>query len=125
MFNKINPLFRQVTEHLNNMQIFKGRRYGDAWKKRGEHLSIFPKVAQKFDRLEKIMMDDAEGLTPLPPPESEESVAETVGDLATYCILWLTHIAETRPAEFRAWQERCEKMQKVNDEFSKNEAEPV
>ncbi len=102
-------LFEQVCALLHTLQHFKGKRYGDAYCKRGEIFSIFPNIARKWDRLEKMMTDYTEG-KPIPHPEAEETIAETVADLATYSILWMDWIRKNRPAEYDAWQKRIEKM---------------
>ncbi len=95
--------FREVIEAIFQLQSFKGRRYGNSWCKHGEAISIFGNTSRKYDRIENMMKDFVEQKKPLPKPDSEESVAETVADLATYSILWMTWIKRNRPAEYESW----------------------
>lgn len=101
--------FTEVCDLLQTLQLFKGARYGNAYCKRGEVFSIFPNIARKWDRLEKMMTDYIEGKA-LPSPEAEETIAETVADLATYSILWMDWIRKNRPKEYEAWQNRIKTM---------------
>src|SRR5687767_451099 len=60
--------------------------YRDAWKKRGEVISILANIARKVDRLEYI----ADGA----PSTSDESILDTVVDLFVYCLKYQTFLAE-------------------------------
>ena len=98
--------FEEVTNAMQKLQKYKGRRYGDSWKKHGEAISIFGNTSRKYDRIENIMHDVVERTGELPAPDSEESVTETIADLAVYCILWLTWIKYSRPKEFECWHNK-------------------
>lgn len=98
--------FKEICEMLCELQSYKSKRYGSSWCKHGEAISIFGNTARKYDRIENIMKDFAQKQVPLPNPESEESVIETVADLAVYCILWSTWIKVNRPKEYYSWIER-------------------
>lgn len=107
--------FKEVCDLLNALQKFKGRRYGESWCKHGEAVSIFGNIARKYDRIEKIIVDKVQNNTPLPEPESEESLAETVGDLVAYGILWMSWISVNRPREYKVWKERIGMAVSLNE----------
>lgn len=98
--------FQEVVGLLDRMQRYKGKRYGSSWCKHGEAISIFGNVSRKFDRIENIVVDAVNNDAPIPAPDSEESLAETIGDLATYCVLWLVWVRQNRPDEFNSWRKR-------------------
>ena len=98
--------FKQVTDLLFELQKFKSKRYGSSWCKHGEAISIFGNVSRKYDRLETMITDLINNGVQLPSPDSEESLAETIGDLANYCILWLLWIKKNRDSEFHSWSTR-------------------
>lgn len=60
--------------------------YRDAWKKRGEVLSILANIARKVDRLEYVV-DCA-------PSTRDESVLDTAVDLLVYCLKYQTFLAD-------------------------------
>lgn len=64
----------------------KSAAYGDAWKKRGELISIVPNIARKVDRLESA----SEGA----PGVRDETVLDTTIDLLVYCIKYKTFLAD-------------------------------
>lgn len=66
--------------------------YGDAWRKRGELLSIFTNLARKYDRL-VVALD--EGVR-----AREEGLPDTAGDLCVYAAKYLTWLAEQHPQAF-------------------------
>lgn len=100
--------FAEVCGLFLKLQMLKGQRYGDAWCKHGEAISIFGNVSRKYDRIENIIKDKIEKGIDFPPPDSEESLAETVGDLSVYCTLWMTHIKKNRPEEYESWKTKIE-----------------
>ncbi len=64
----------------------KSIMYGDAWKKRGEILSIFSNISRKYDRIENVKgtANFSDG----------ESLFDTLADLCIYCVKYITYIAE-------------------------------
>lgn len=80
---------------LSVLHRHKDQTYGDAWRRRGELLSIFCNIARKHDRLETAF---AEPSVPL----GEEKLGDTTGDLAIYVGKYLTWIAERAPDQFEA-----------------------
>jgi len=58
--------------------------YGDAWKKRGELISILPNIARKIDRLEKVCEVDQ--------ISDGESLLDTFVDLCIYCAKYLVFL---------------------------------
>lgn len=102
--------FALISNLLFLLQSYKAKRYGSSWCKHGEAISVFGNLSRKYDRIEHIITQHIKERTPLPAPESEESLAETVADLAVYAILWLLYIQENRPVEMDAWSSRITKM---------------
>lgn len=66
--------------------------YRDAWRKRGELMSIFPNIARKFDRLEVAFTE--EGYS------ADEPLHDTAADLCLYTVKYLTWLAEYWPDQF-------------------------
>ena len=64
----------------------KSAAYRDAWKRRGELISIVANIARKVDRLEHAS-DGAAGLR-------DENVMDTAIDLLVYCIKYKTFLAD-------------------------------
>jgi hypothetical protein len=81
-----------VVDLLDAIHRPKDQAYRDAWRKRGELLSIFANLARKVDRLE-IAMEEHE-------PSKVESIEDSAADLAIYAGKYLTWLAELHPAEF-------------------------
>lgn len=106
--------FREVCEFMGLLQEYKGRRYGSAWCKHGEVRSILSNVDRKYERVSNILNDWVCDGKPIPAFDSEESIAETVGDLAVYCILWMTWIKVNRPEEYQHWCERIMREHNVS-----------
>jgi len=70
----------------------KSAGYGDAWRKRGELLSIFTNLARKYDRLVVALDRDVRS--------KDERMSDTAGDLCVYAGKYLTWLAEMHPQEF-------------------------
>ena len=103
-----DKIFQEVQELLYKLQSYKSKTYGSSWCKHGEAISVFGNTSRKYDRIESIIKNFIEG-KPLPSPESEESLAETVADLGVYCVLWMTWIKMNRPAEYESWVNRIKR----------------
>jgi len=100
--------FLEVTQLFYQLQAYKAQRYGDSWCKHGEAISVFGNTSRKYDRLQNMVIAKVEAGFDYPDPESEETVAETVGDLGIYSILWMTYIKKNRPEEYKAWKSRIQ-----------------
>lgn len=105
--------FREMALRLDDLQKRKGLTYKDSWRKR-DAIGIWMNVCRKFDRAENVVEKAAKGygLDPARLPEGEESLEETLGDLAVYVIKMLTFLewkkkqrAET--GERRLTDKRC------------------
>src|SRR3954449_10246576 len=83
-----------VVELLIALHSHKTTGYSDAWRKRGELLSIFTNLARKYDRL-IVALD--EGVR-----SRDERLPDTVGDLCVYAGKYLTWLAEQHPEAFDA-----------------------
>jgi hypothetical protein len=79
---------------LAQLHTHKNAGYGNAWRKRGELLSIFTNLARKYDRL-AVGLD--EGVT-----AADERILDTAGDLCVYAAKYLTWLAEQAPQDFDA-----------------------
>jgi hypothetical protein len=79
---------------LARLHAHKNAGYGDAWRKRGELLSIFTNLARKYDRL-VIALDEGVDAT-------DERTLDTAGDLCVYVAKYLTWLAERSPEDFDA-----------------------
>jgi hypothetical protein len=75
--------FREAVRRLHRR---KDAAYRDAWKKRGEALSIFANIARKVDRLEYVL-DGA-------PATRDESLFDTAVDLLIYTLKYQTYLAD-------------------------------
>lgn len=79
-------------ELLISLHAHKTVGYGDAWRKRGELLSIFTNLARKYDRL-VVALD--QGVR-----SRDERLTDTAGDLCVYAGKYLTWLAEEHPEAY-------------------------
>jgi len=79
--------FRQAVAALHRG---KDVVYGNAWKKRGEVLSILANIARKVDRIEYGV--DGTSATP------GETLLDTAIDLLVYCLKYETYLADLDPS---------------------------
>jgi hypothetical protein len=86
------PNLTAVLALLAQLHAYKTVGYGDAWRKRGELLSIFTNLARKYDRL-VVALDDQVS-------SSDEALLDTAGDLCVYAGKYLTWLADCQPKEF-------------------------
>lgn len=75
--------FREAVRRLHRQ---KDAAYGNAWKKRGEVLSILANIARKVDRLGGVL----EGAQ----ATRDESLTDTAVDLLVYCLKYQTYLAD-------------------------------
>jgi hypothetical protein len=75
--------FREAVRRLHRE---KDAAYRNAWKRRGETISILANIARKVDRLE-CAVDGA-------PPTQDESLLDTAVDLLVYAIKYKTFLAD-------------------------------
>jgi hypothetical protein len=71
---------------VNNLHREKSAAYRNAWKRRGETISIIANIARKVDRLENVV-DGA-------PATREESLLDTAVDLFIYVLKYQTFLAD-------------------------------
>lgn len=88
------PMLPGILDTLARLHDHKTVGYGDAWRKRGELLSIFTNLARKYDRLTVAL--DARVTS------SDEALLDTAADLCVYAAKYLTWLAETHPDAFEA-----------------------
>lgn len=88
---------------LIRLHSYKNKGYGNAWRRRGELLSIFTNLARKYDRLVVALDEETRS--------ADERLPDTVGDLCVYSGKYLTWLAEEHPDAFnavsRATSEEC------------------
>ena len=84
------PSLPEVLHAMSRLHRQKDASYGDAWRKRGEVLSIFCNIARKYDRLAKEL---DEGVA-----SAAESLLDTAADLGVYAGKYLTSLADKHPA---------------------------
>ena len=80
---------------LSKLQYSKEGTYGRSWCKRGQQ-DVFFNLARKFDRLENIILNNAQD-------EVGESTVDTVGDEANYGMLWMTYYMRNDYSAFADW----------------------
>lgn len=85
---------QQAVQLLIRLHGHKTIGYGDAWRKRGEVLSIFANLARKYDRLAVVLDDGVRS--------ADERLVDTVADLCIYSGKYLTWLAEQHPGAFDA-----------------------
>jgi thymidylate synthase len=88
------PTLPGILDTLARLHDHKTVGYGDAWRKRGELLSIFTNLARKYDRL-TVALD--EHVT-----SGDEALLDTAADLCVYAAKYLTWLAETHTGAFEA-----------------------
>lgn len=79
---------------LARLHAHKNAGYGNAWRKRGELLSIFTNLARKYDRLVVALDEGVDA--------ADERILDTAGDLCVYVAKYLTWLAERSPKDFDA-----------------------
>jgi hypothetical protein len=80
------PVDKEFRDAVRRLHQAKEAAYRDAWKKRGEVMSIMANIARKVDRLENV----ASGAT----PTSDESLLDTSVDLFVYSLKYQTYLAD-------------------------------
>lgn len=83
----------EFADALRRLHRAKDAAYGDAWKRRGEVLSILANIARKVDRLE-YSLDGA-------PATSGETLLDTAVDLLVYCLKYQEYLAGFDPEAAR------------------------
>jgi hypothetical protein len=89
----MNELER-FTDAIRQLHRQKSTAYGNAWKRRGEQISIMANLARKADRLETIASGS--------PASHDESTLDTAVDLLVYSLKYLTYLADQDPAVGRS-----------------------
>lgn len=85
---------QEVFDLLSTLHYKKTLVYKDSWKKHGEVVGVFANISRKYDRIESIIVDNAKAT-------SDESLVDTIADLAVYAAKYLTYLAEHYPALFQ------------------------
>jgi hypothetical protein len=80
----------EIRAKITQIHRTKTLDYGNAWKKRGELLSVIANIARKVDRIETI------GDRPV--AVQDESILDTYVDLFIYCLKYETLLADNDPA---------------------------
>jgi hypothetical protein len=105
------PSAAEIVARLEALHRVKATAYGNAWRKRGEMLSVFPNLARKYDRLE-VASDRGEldALIAGRPDETAEPLLDTLADLFNYAVKYvnlLDGLNEGLSAEIVAFDAEC------------------
>lgn len=107
--------FSNIIECLKELHRKKTLIYKDSWKKHGEILSVFSNISRKYDRIENIYINHFT-------ETFDESLFDTIADLAIYSIKYFTLIAELYPNDFYSYFKEYVQQQKdiykTNDGFN-------
>jgi hypothetical protein len=76
----------EFKDAIRQLHRVKDAAYRDAWKKRGEVMSIMANLARKVDRLEYV--------TSGAPTTADESVMDTAVDLLVYSLKYQAYLAD-------------------------------
>lgn len=112
-----------VVTLLMVIQYDKEGGYGSSWKGKGEYRGIMANIDRKYDRLDKMTMDEINKEIPsLADLEKQiimesqpnagkrapigESKIDAIADLANYCLLYMTYVKETYPNVFDVWVDK-------------------
>lgn len=110
-----NSKLDEILSLLTALQYDKELTYGSSWKGKGEVRGIMANIDRKYDRIDKIIMDETEGKREKLPKvsfnelseEDKENIGESkidaVADLANYCLLYMTFMKDTYPGAFELW----------------------
>ena len=79
----------EFLDAVRRLHRAKDAAYRDAWKRRGEVLSILANIARKVDRLEYGMAGA--------PVTADESGVDTAVDLLVYCLKYQAYLADLDP----------------------------
>lgn len=91
----------ELVRVLSILHSKKSAIYGNAWRKRGEVLSIFCNIARKYDRLEMaVVTGEFDRALDGSLDRSVEPIIDTLADLAIYALKYLTFLAEASPGAF-------------------------
>lgn len=82
-----NSLFSEILAILSTLHYKKTLVYKDSWKKHGEVLGVFANISRKYDRIESLLVDKVRAT-------NDESIVDTIADLAVYAVKYLTYLAE-------------------------------
>ncbi len=85
----MTPADAEFREAVRRLHRAKDAAYRDAWKRRGEVISILANIARKVDRLE-YGLDGA-------PATAGESWFDTAVDLLVYCLKYQAYLADLDP----------------------------
>lgn len=91
--------FIHLAKALDYLQKVKGKTYGNSWERRGD-MGVLHNIFRKIDRIENIVTDH---LRTGKYPTGDESLPETVADLAVYALLWMTRLSEVDEVGFKQW----------------------
>jgi hypothetical protein len=78
-----------LREEIRQLHHEKDASYRDAWKKRGEVISILANIARKVDRLTYVLDGG--------PTTADESLRDTAIDLMVYGLKYQTYLADLDP----------------------------
>ena len=97
-------------EYLVELHRVKDIAYGDAWCRRGEAVGIFPNIARKYDRRERLRLDSGSY-----PEGAVEPVEDTLADLLIYAVKYVRWLRDRDPETARALPASIQARSEVAD----------
>ncbi len=91
--------FTAIFAQLSILHYKKSLVYKDSWKKHGEVLGVFSNITRKYDRIETVFTEGVKAT-------SDESLLDTIADLAVYATKYLTYLAEHYESIFQEFIEQ-------------------
>lgn len=104
--------FESIFEILKLLHYKKTLVYKDSWKKHGEVIGIFANISRKYDRINAIIG----GIR----ATSDETLFDTLADLAVYSTKYLTYLAEHYQSIFYDFIKKYPPIEKI-DKYQYNE----
>lgn len=91
--------FAAIFAQLCILHQKKSRIYKNSWRKHGELLGVFGNMVRKYDRIETIITEQVT-------PTTDESLLDTLADMAVYATKYLTYLAEEYQDIFKEFIEQ-------------------
>jgi hypothetical protein len=88
-----HELHRTICAELSDIYLTKNKSYGDAFGKTFQELGIISAVTRMTDKMERIK-SLCKGAA-----ENDESLKDTLRDLANYCVMTLIEMEENNEAD--------------------------
>lgn len=113
-----NSALPELVTMLLALQHSKEIYYGSSWSGKGEYRGVVSNLDRKYDRLDKIITGELQGTIPVLTKKEYKDLTEeekislretkidSVADLASYSLLYLSYLKKTYPGAFEVWRTR-------------------